>query len=94
MGTAQPRELAKGGIGREPWAHPLADPQPQDLTLVCGGAAGVQQGLSLPLQSEAGCHDPITVRMFFTSDGCSPCAVFTAGSWGRVCPGCKHSDRL
>ena len=37
---------------------PWLSPHPRICVVVCGGAAGVQQGLSL-LQGQNGCHDPI-----------------------------------
>lgn len=71
---------------------PQPSPGPRICVVVCGGAAGVQQGLSL-LHSQNGCHDPIRGDVFLPAMA-AHMAVFHCWELGQVCPGCKHSGRL
>lgn len=71
---------------------PQPSPDPRICVVVCGGAAGVQQGLSL-LHGQNGCRDPIRGDVFSPAMA-AHMAVFHCWELGQVCPGCKHSSRL
>lgn len=44
-------------------ATPQLSPHPRICVVVCGGATGIQQGLSL-LRGQNGCHDPVRGEVF------------------------------